>query len=166
MNTFGLTFALSPQSVGELISTLVILGFLGLAAFLIEQPEWERFTRKYIVSQNDVVEIDGLISKRKIMIPYGSITQVTLKKSFVGRILKYGDLYVSVYSEGGSIHMKGIRNATEIHEIIQNRINMVREGQLTFFGGKPEKKERKEESEEFEEEVEEKKETKKKKKKK
>ena len=62
--------------------------------------------------------------------------------------------------------MKGIRNATEIHEIIQNRINMVREGQLTFFGGKPEKKERKEESEEFEEEVEEKKETKKKKKKK
>lgn len=137
---FGLSFSIFPGSVGELASTFIILGFFAAAAFLIEQPEWERFTKKYIITLNDVIAIEGLLTKRKVILPYGSISEVTVSKSIFGRMLNYGDLFLAAFRTGSDINMKGIRNASVIHEIIQNRINMIREGQIGFFGGKDEGK--------------------------
>jgi uncharacterized membrane protein YdbT with pleckstrin-like domain len=139
-STFGLTFTLFPHSLGELVSSFIILGFFAVAAFLLEQPEWERFTKQYVITLNEVIAIEGLLTKRKIILPYGSISEVTVNKSVFGRMLNYGDLFIGAFRTGSDIHMKGMRNASMIHEIIQNRINMIRESQMGFFGGQDGKK--------------------------
>jgi membrane protein YdbS with pleckstrin-like domain len=135
-NTFGLTFTLLPHSLVEMGSSYLILGFFAVAAFLIEQPEWERFTKQYVITLNDVIAVEGLLTKRRIVLPYGSISEVTVNKSVFGRMLNYGDLFLGAFRTGSDIHMKGMRNASRIHEIIQNRINMIRESQIGFFGEK------------------------------
>lgn len=89
-----------------------------------------------MITLNDVIAIEGLFTKRKIVLPYGSISEVTVNKSIFGRMLNYGDLFLGAFRTGSDIHMKGMRNASRIHEIIQNRINMIRESQIGFFGDK------------------------------
>lgn len=143
INAFDLQFSLLPETRGELVSTLIILGLFGIAAALIEQPEIVRFMRQYIITFNEVIEVEGIISKKKIILPYGSISEVTVRKSPIGRMLNYGDVYVGAFRTGSDINIKGVKNASKVHEIIQNRINMIREGQITFFGKKEETTEKK-----------------------
>lgn len=133
MNRFNLEFALFPQSKGEMFSTLILLGLFFIVAFLIEQPEWIRFMRQYTITLNEVIEYEGILSKRRIILPYQSISEVTVRKSLFGRLLNYGDVYVGAYRTGSDINIRGVRNAEKIHETIQYRINILREGQLTFF---------------------------------
>ncbi len=133
INTFDMKFRFLPKSTSELFSTLEILGVMAVAAALMEEPEWIRFTRQYIVTRDEVIEIEGLLSKRKIILPYQSISEVTVRKSLIGRVLNYGDVFIGAFRSGSDINMKGIRNAHKIHELIQNRINLLRKGQLEFW---------------------------------
>lgn len=140
ISAFNLQFTFLPKTQGQLFSTLLILGIAGIIAWLIEQPEIERWMKQYKVTVNEVIEITGIFTKRKIILPYGSVSEVTMKRDPLGRILNYGDIYIGAFRTGSDINMKGIRNAHKIHEIIQNRINIIREGQMTFFRKKEEKK--------------------------
>lgn len=132
INAFDLKFSLFPTS-GEIGSSLIIVGLFAIAAILIEQPEWIRFMRQYTITLNEVIEYEGILSKRKIILPYQSISEVTVRRSFFGRLLNYGDIYIGAFRTGSDVNIRGIRNAEKIHEIIQYRINILREGQLTFF---------------------------------
>lgn len=133
INTFDMKFRFLPKSTNELFSTLEILGIMAVAAAFMEEPEWIRFTRQYVVTRDEVIEIEGLLSKRKIILPYQSISEVTVRKSLIGRVLNYGDVFIGAFRSGSDINMKGIRNAHKIHELIQNRINLLRKGQLEFW---------------------------------
>jgi membrane protein YdbS with pleckstrin-like domain len=140
LTTFDLNFSILPKSGKELFDTLVILGIAAIAAGLIEQPEWVRFMRTYFVTRDEVVEVEGILSKRKIILPYQSISEITVKRNLLGRILNYGDVYIGAFRAGSDINMKGIKNAHKVHEIIQNRINLLRKGQLEFWEKSGEKK--------------------------
>lgn len=134
LTTLDLQFTLLPKNTSQLFSTLLIIGVATIIAFLIEQPEIERWMRQYIVTENEVIEVEGIISKKKVILPYGSISEITVRRGPIGRVLNYGDVYIGAFRSGSDINMKGIRNAHKIHEIIQNKINLIREGQITFFG--------------------------------
>lgn len=140
INRFNLGFDFFPETKGEMFSTLIILGLVLIPTFLIEQPEWIRFMRQYTITFNEVIEVEGLLNKRKIILPYQSISEVTVRQSLVGRMLNYGDVYIGAYRQGSDINIKGARNAKKIHELIQYRINILREGQLVFFKDKDGKK--------------------------
>lgn len=101
-------------------------GLLMLAAGLSEEPEWERVFRKYIVTNNEVIKLDGLIRKKRIVLPYQSVSDVNVKKGVLGRIFNFGDVDVSGYKN--DITMKGVRNPEEIQKIIQAKISIFREG--------------------------------------
>jgi len=133
INAFGLKFSFPPKDKGELYSTSIILGLAALIAWLIEEPEWIKFLRTYVVTRDEVIEIEGVLSKRKIILPYQSISEVTVKRTPIGRMLNYGSVYIGAFRTGSDINMKGIKNAHKIHELIQNRINLLRKGQLEFW---------------------------------
>lgn len=136
LNAFTLKFTLFPKTLNDMFSSLAILGLVMIAGVLLEQPEWVRFMRRYKVTLNEVIEIDGLFTKKKIILPYQSIAEVTVKRDILGRMLNYGDVSVSAFGSGTGVHIRGVRNAEKIHELIQNRINILREGQLGFFKDK------------------------------
>lgn len=131
---FDMTFTLFPTTQGELVSTLILLGVFGIASAMIEQPEWERFRTRFIVTMNEVMEYKGILSKERVILPYATVADIRVEKSVMGRILNYGTLSVSSFKAGSDMVMKGIGSPEKIHVMIQNRVNLIREGQLQMFG--------------------------------
>jgi len=144
---FDMKFALFPTTQSEMVSTLILLGIFGMGAAMVEQPEWERLRIKFIVTMNEVMEYKGILNKERVILPYATVADIRVEKSVMGRILNYGTLSVSSFKAGSDMVMKGIRHPEKIHVMIQNRVNLIREGQLEMFGkGKepePTRKERK-----------------------
>ena len=64
--------------------------------------------------------IEGIFSKKKLSIPYDQITGITVSKSVLGRILKFGDVKISGFKD--EILMKGMRNPEMLHQKIQEKI--------------------------------------------
>jgi len=133
INGLNWKFTIRPETTGELISTITIMCLLTGVTFLIEQPEMVKFIRHYVVTVNEVIEVEGIITKRKVILPYASISEATVRISPIGRIFNYGDVFIGAFRSGSDINMKGIKNPIRIHETIQNRINLLRKGQLDFW---------------------------------
>ena len=141
--TFHLEFTLLPKTSSEMTSTLIFLGILGVAATMIEQPEWVRFGKSFIVTMNEVIEQKGILNKHRIILPYATVADIRIEKTVLGRILDYGTLSVSSFKTGSDMVMHGVRQSEKIHIMIQNRVNLIKEGQILFFG-----KDKKEDDEE------------------
>ncbi len=143
MTASDLEFNLFPKTKDEMLFTLEILGVLAVISGLIEQPEWVRFRTHYIITNNEVIKEEGILNKHRLILPYQSVADVRADRDFLGRLLNYGTVSVSGFKAGSDIDMKGIKNPREMHEMVQNRVNMIREGQMKFFGdGKKEKEEK------------------------
>lgn len=140
---FDLKFTLVPKIASDLVSTLVLLGVFGVGAVMIEQPEWERYRTKFMITPNEVIKEHGILNKERVILPYATVADIKVERSIMGRILNYGTLSVSSFKANSDMVMKGIRHPEKMHVLIQNRVNLIREGQLSFF----EKKEDKENNE-------------------
>ncbi|MBI2084489.1 MAG: PH domain-containing protein [Candidatus Aenigmarchaeota archaeon] len=132
--SFNFTFTLTPKNQSELVSTLVVLGIAAIAVVMVEQPEWEKFRTKFFVTMNEVVKEEGIIQKERVVLPYATVADIRAQMGFMGRLLNYGTVSVSSFKPGSDMVMKGVRRPEKVHIMIQNRVNMLREGQLQMFG--------------------------------
>lgn len=100
----------------------VTLTFASFAAILLLsiEPELSRIYRYYMLEEKNVIMEEGIFSKKRISIPYDQIADISISKSILGRILKFGDL--SITGVKNEIEMKGIRKPDEIYEKIKARI--------------------------------------------
>jgi membrane protein YdbS with pleckstrin-like domain len=94
--------------------------------FLMEEPSIEQIMRKYVVTNNEVIKVEGLLRKKRISIPHGNIADIRVKKGIFGRIFNFGDLEITGMRE--NISMKGLRNPDEIYRIIEHKVSLMREG--------------------------------------
>jgi len=131
---FDIEFSLSPKTPHQLQSTLVAFGFLLAITFLLEEPSIERILRSYIITNHEVIKIDGFLRKHKITLPYASVADVQLHKGILGRIFNFGTVSVRGFKEGGEITIKGVRNPDEIHNIIKNKISLMRSKMISEQG--------------------------------
>lgn len=105
----------------EWISIAAFIFFL-IILFLITEPEWEKAVRKYEITNNEVVKIEGIITKKIINIPYQSIADVKVFKGVIGRIFNFGN--VEIKGIKNDIVMKGVREPEIIGKIIENKISL------------------------------------------
>lgn len=133
---FDLRFTLLPKTGGDMLSTLAILGIFGVGMAFVEQPEWARFRTKLVVTMNEVIKYEGILNKERIILPYATVADIKVEKTVLGRIFNYGTLSVSSFKTGSDMIMKGVRYPEKVHVTIQNRVNLIREGQLQMFGKK------------------------------
>ncbi len=141
--SFKLTFTLTPQTQSDLFSTLLILGLAAIGAVMIEQPEWARIRTKFTITMNEVIKEHGILAKERIVLPYATVADISVHRSMIGRILNYGTLSVSSFKSGSDMIMYGVRNPEKFHVLIQNRVNMIREGQIRMFKGEKSDREEK-----------------------
>ena len=113
-------------SFSDLIPFGIFSAFLLLITFLMEEPTIEQIMRKYVVTNNEVVKIEGLIRKKRISIPHGNVSDIRVKKGVWGRILNFGDVEVTGFRE--NIVMKGIRNPDDVYRMVENKVSLMREG--------------------------------------
>ncbi len=142
---FDLQFSFLPKTGNELLSTTIILAVFTGALLFIEQPEWARFRTKFIVTMNEVIKHEGILAKEKVVLPYATVADIRVEKSFLGRLLNYGTLSVSSFKAGSDMIMEGVRRPERVHVMIQNRVNLIREGQIQMFRKKGKDKEEKDE---------------------
>jgi membrane protein YdbS with pleckstrin-like domain len=76
----------------------------------------------YEIDDAGVKENFTIFSKRETFIPYYNITNVELKKSFIGRLLNYGN--VEVISPQTKIILIGIKDPERIYNKIKEKIEM------------------------------------------
>jgi uncharacterized membrane protein YdbT with pleckstrin-like domain len=118
-------FALISRTPSQLTSTLLVLGFFAFMSFLLEEPTIERFIRQYHITSNEVMKVEGIISKKKIIIPHQSISGIKVNKSVVGRLLNYGSVEVHGFGNSALV-MKGMNNPDEVYKIIENKVSQFR----------------------------------------
>jgi len=79
----------------------------------------------YEIDDAGVKESFILFSKKETLIPYSNITKVDLRKSFVGRLLDYGDIEI-VSSSAVKIVIKGVRKPERVYQEIRERLEKFR----------------------------------------
>ena len=122
---FDIQFSLFPRTTHEFQSTMVAFGFLIAITFLVEEPTIERWVRHYVVKNNEVIKIEGILTKKKISVPYQSVADLKLNKGIVGRIFNFGDVHV-VGLGNLVINMKGVARPEEVFNVIQNKVGLMR----------------------------------------
>jgi len=113
-------------SYADLLPFGIFSAFLLTITFLIEEPAIEQLMRKYVVTNNEVIKIEGLIRRKRISIPHGNVSDIRVKKGVWGRIFNFGDVEVTGFRE--NIVMKGVRNPDEIYRQVENKVSLMREG--------------------------------------
>lgn len=125
---YGITFTLFPKVIDQMIPTITILGMLAVIALLFDEPILEGIIRKYIVRNDEVIIVEGILRKKRTIMPYGSVANVTTRKSVFGRIFNYGDLVIDGFKD--TIIMKAMVNPDSIQRIMQNKISLLRQQAL------------------------------------
>ena len=123
---FNLEFSLTPNTPFQFESTMVGFSFLILITFLIEEPSIERILRSYVITNHEIIKMEGYFRKHKLTLPYASVADVQVHKGIIGRIFNFGTVHIRGFKEGGEISIKGVKNPDELHNIIKNKISLMR----------------------------------------
>ena len=121
---FDIGFSLVPRSLDQMLDTFVILGIASVILFLIEEPIMEGIIRKYHITTNEIVKIEGLLRKKRLVMPMQNIADVSIKKGILGRLLNFGDVDIRGFKD--EFTMKGMANPEEIQRIVQAKLNLFR----------------------------------------
>jgi len=128
----NLKFSFTPRTMSDLLSTMLVFGFVLLITFLVEEPTIERIIRHYVVTNHEVTKVEGILRKNKLSIPYQSVADMRVHQGVIGRLLGFGNVTITGVVRGEksdgveAIVIKGIRNPNEAYRIIQNKINLMR----------------------------------------
>lgn len=123
---FNLEFSFAPTTAYQFESTMVGFAFLLVISYLIDEPAIEQILRQYIVTNHEVIKVEGFFRKNKITVPYQSIADVQMSKGILGRIFNFGTVHIRGVKETGDIVIKGVRNPDELHAVIKNKISLMR----------------------------------------
>ena len=120
---FGLIlYLLFTDAIIILPTSLTTIFILLISIFFLE-PEGVIVYSDYFIKEENLVEIKGIFSKKKIAIPYKSISNILVDKSVLGRILNFGDIQVNTMSAvNNSISLKGIKHPEKILNLIEKFI--------------------------------------------
>jgi len=106
-------------------SNLVILGIFSLIFFLIFEPEAERVLREYIVTADEITKVEGILTKKRISIPYQSVADVRYFKGITGRIFNFGDVIIKGIKD--DIIIKGVKKPEVIYNLIKTKVSRIKE---------------------------------------
>jgi membrane protein YdbS with pleckstrin-like domain len=109
----ALLAALAPLSPGlsETVSPMIlrVIGVIGAGYAGVAQIGYVILANRYYLTDDEIVEIYGLIQRNRKATRLEHIRRVTVEVGFIGRILGYGDvLYFTSGSGGVDVRLKNI----------------------------------------------------------
>jgi membrane protein YdbS with pleckstrin-like domain len=118
---FNLRIVFRPENFYETLPVIFFFGILALISYLIQEPIFERMIRQYYVSDNEITKVEGIITKKRVVIPYQNVADIKLNQGLVARIFNYGDIIISGFKE--SIVVKGIKNPYPLYKQIKEKVS-------------------------------------------
>jgi len=122
--TFGFKLTFTPRTINELWPTMLVLIFLMVITFLVEEPVIKRIIGHFLVTDNEVIHVEGIVRKKRTAIPYQSVSDVSVKKGILGRIFNFGDVIITGFKN--DIHMIGIREPEIVYKMIEDKVSLSR----------------------------------------
>jgi uncharacterized membrane protein YdbT with pleckstrin-like domain len=108
-------------------STLIHLSLLFLQIFSIAYMFVRWFTNYYVIGNDHIAQIYGIISKTEKTIKYSNLRIVDNKQSVLGRIFNYGDIVLGLIGNDQNFLIKGIDDPNNIVNRIQKSIGSDRQ---------------------------------------
>ena len=105
-----------------ILSSWLIVFFLILISLFFIEPEFVLVYTTYYLKEDNVMEVKGIFAKKRIAIPYSSISNIGMNKDVIGRIFGYGNVLVNSFSGGNKITLKGIKDPEKTFKLIEKRI--------------------------------------------
>ena len=106
------------------LPSIIVAFFLILIIFFLLEPEASIVYKTYHIGKNYVYEVKGILSKKKISIPYASISNVRLEKGVIGRMFHFGDIIIESFST--NLVFKGIARPEKKFKLIEKNVERAR----------------------------------------
>jgi len=130
---FNLTLTFTPRTLSEFMNTMIVFAFVAVITYLVEEATIEKMMRKYVITNDEVAKIEGVLRKNRISIPYANISDVRVRKGVAGRLFNFGDVYVTGFKD--EIKIKGAKNPEMVSRIIGAKMSASRAGGGRGEGG-------------------------------
>ncbi|MEM5772785.1 MAG: PH domain-containing protein [Candidatus Aenigmatarchaeota archaeon] len=117
---FAFLILIHLLQLNDSFKSIALLVCIPLIAIVLAEPEFVRIYRYYLLEEDNVTMIEGILSKKKVSIPYDQIAGTTIHKTLLGRMLKFGTVKISGFKD--EIVLKGIRNPDKVYEHFQEII--------------------------------------------
>ncbi|MCX6820581.1 MAG: PH domain-containing protein [Candidatus Aenigmarchaeota archaeon] len=124
LRQFGIAYYWAPQGMLQIGSDAVYWAFVLAIASFAGEADFERGMRHYLITNSEIVKVEGILRKNRVIIPYQSVSNVTVHKGIMGRLLDFGD--VNVVGFDAQIEMKGVGEPDTFYRIINNKISRMR----------------------------------------
>lgn len=105
-------------------STVIIYGILVFIVALLVEVELKRITKGYVITNGELIKAEGIVRKKKVIIPYQDVSGAEVKKGIVGTILKFGTVIVK--SSKNEIRMEDVKDPEVVFKIIQNKMDLTK----------------------------------------
>ena len=124
LQKFSIAYYWAPEGPLQLGSDAVYLAFVLAIASFAGEADFERGMRHYLITNSEVVKVEGILRKNRVIIPYQSVSNVTVHKGILGRLLDFGD--INVIGFDAEIDMRGVGEPDTFYRIINNKISRMR----------------------------------------
>jgi len=121
---FGIAFTFAPQTTLQILNDIVFIVFVAAFVCFAGEADFERAMRHYVITNTEIIKVEGILRKRRVIIPYQSVSNVDVYKGVLGRMLGFGD--VNVIGFDAEIRMRGVRDPDTFYRIINNKIARMR----------------------------------------
>ena len=119
----GLLFYLLFTDAILIFPPILTYIFILLISIFFLEPEAVIVYSNYHIKEQNLVQIKGVLTKKRIAIPYKSISNILVNKGILGRIFKFGDIQVtSISGRENSIVLKGIKHPEKALNLIEKFI--------------------------------------------
>ena len=95
-----------------------VLGFLAVLVLLV--AELRRASTRYTITDNKIIRVDGILSKRTSMVPYTQLERVDVTQSVLQRLLRIGTVVVDTGDDSMSLEM--VPQPSKIQELLSSRM--------------------------------------------
>jgi membrane protein YdbS with pleckstrin-like domain len=96
-------FLTSPSEGGDLIDMIVGVVALFFVLRLLWRI-WEWRADRVVVTDRRIFEVSGLLSRKVASMPLAKMTDITYRRSILGRLLGFGELVVETAGQDQSLH--------------------------------------------------------------
>jgi len=121
---FGIAFTFAPQTTLQILNDIVFIVFVAAFVCFAGEADFERAMRHYVITNTEIIKVEGILRKRRVIIPYQSVSNVEVYRSVLGRLAGFGD--VNVIGFDAEIRMRGVREPDTFYRIINNKIARMR----------------------------------------
>ena len=98
-----------------------LLSFPAVYLFLL--PEYSKIKSRYYIKDENVEGVEGIIAKKKTIIPWNLVSNVSMNKGVIGSMFDYGDIIVNtIGGRSERLVLRGIKDPEKVLRQIEGKI--------------------------------------------